>query len=150
MVARMKLWFALVVLAGLGSVACTEVGESALVTDPLFAVPHGRVSYEDHIVPIFDSYSCGTCHKATNTKGGLDMTSYTTLALGGDDGLDIVPCDHAASPLYQLVADCSMPDGGKRHGRCLDEGELATIAKWIDQGGQEAYVEGTCPNPPLD
>lgn len=126
--------------------ACTEVGDPALVIERPLEVPSGPLSFSEHIEPILQDMGCIGCHGSGGGFGGLDATSAATLREGGDSGVAVIACDSAASWLWQRVRDCEMPASGG----CLDDLEVATIARWIDQGAQDTFTPGTCSNPPLD
>mgnify|MGYP002006848824 CR=1 FL=1 len=57
---------------------------------------------------IFDS-NCTSCH---GNSGGLDLTSYSSLMAGGNNGAVIVPNDHQSSILWQQISLGSMPPNG--------------------------------------
>lgn len=137
-------WLTLVPWIALG--ACTEVGDPALVIDLPVTVPSGPLSFETHIEPILRDGGCMGCHGSGGGLGRLDVTTSATIRNGGDGGPAVIPCDAEASWLWQRVRDCEMPAAGG----CLDDLEVATIARWIDQGAQDVFTEGLCPNPPLD
>jgi len=130
-----------------GASGCLDVGDPALVTEaePLDdGVPSGPLSFATHIAPILDA--CPGCHVAGGGSGGLDATSAAGLLEGGGSGPAVVPCDPEGSYMYRRVRDGEMPLVGDR----LTAVEVATIRRWIEQGGQATFVAGTCPNPPLD
>jgi len=126
--------------------ACTEVGDPALVLETSFEVPTGPLSFTEHIEPILLDSGCQGCHGSGGGFGGLDTTSAAALRAGGDAGPAVVPCDSEDSYLWQRVRDCEMPASGA----CLDEAEVATIARWIDQGAQEGFDPSICPDTPVD
>lgn len=128
--------------------ACLDVGDPALVQEPLEdAVPSGELSFATHVAPILARRGCPDCHTAGGDgEGHLDSTSATGFLEGGDSGPAIIACDHENSYMWKRVRDCEMPQTGD----CLNAIEIATIAKWIDQGGQATYTAGACENPPLD
>lgn len=126
--------------------ACTEVGDPALVIEQPLEVPSGPLSFAEHIEPILQDSGCIGCHGSGGGFGGLDVTTPGSILEGGDGGPAIVPCDASASWLWQRVRDCEMPASGG----CLDDIEVETIARWIDQGARATFEAGICPDPPLD
>jgi len=139
--------FALLPLGALAAGACLDVGEPALVEEPITAVvPSGPLSFAAHVQPILEDHGCPGCHVAGGGSGGLDATSLEGLLAGGDSGAVLTPCDPEGSYLYRRVRDGEMP----QIGALLDEIEVATIAKWIAQGATATFIEGTCDDPPLD
>lgn len=144
----MRAWFAILTAFPLSFLptACTEVGDPALVIEHPLEVPSGPLSFARHIEPIFQDNGCIGCHGSGGGFGGLDVTTAAAVLEGGDGGPAIVPCDASASWLWQRVRDCEMPATGG----CLDDIEVDTIARWIDQGGRDAFEVGVCPDPPLD
>jgi hypothetical protein len=125
---------------------CTEVGDPALVIETPFEVPAGPLSFAEHIEPILLDGGCQGCHASGGGFGGLDATSAAALRAGGDTGPAVVPCDSAGSYLWQRVRDCEMPATGA----CLDDAEVAAIARWIDQGAQDEFDASICPDAPLE
>lgn len=131
----------------LGS-ACTDIGDPALMEAEL-EVPSGPLSFEAHIKPILLDAGCLGCHFAGGGSGGLDASTPEGLKRGGASGrAAVVECDHRRSYMWERVRWCEMPFPGFPN--CLDDLDVATIARWIDQGGRETYVEGLCPDAPLD
>jgi len=132
----------------LWSSACTEIGDPVLAEYALEeAVPSGPLTFADDIAPILDRGGCTGCHvPGGKGDGHLDVASAALILMGGDQGDELVPCDHEASRIWQRIDAGEMPLGRPR----LSQIAIDTIAKWIDQGGEQVYTAGTCPNPPLD
>ena len=120
------------------------VGSIAAVTadEPASAVPPGpaelpAVFFETQVRPLLKEH-CWQCHgEEPEIRGNLDARLVRLMASGGDSGPAIVPGDHAASLLYQRVADGEMPPGDSR----LSDAELQIIAHWIDAGAQTQTAE---------
>jgi len=145
-------WGGWIMAGGLLALAgCTEIGDPRLMTeaievDPEELVPDGPLSFAEHIQPILSEAGCFGCHGAGGGTAGLDTTSAAGLLTGGGQGPAIVPCDHTASLMWRRVDRGEMPAVGP----ALDDVEVLTIARWIDQGGQATYQPGLCPNAPLE
>jgi nitrate/TMAO reductase-like tetraheme cytochrome c subunit len=99
---------------------------------PLPAEPQpspDELTYDAYIGALFQD-KCGACH-GENAMVGLDLTSYETTILGGDDGPVIVLGDPAASLLIQVQS------GEISHfGQFLPE-ELELVIQWIASGAPE-------------
>ncbi|WP_420321616.1 c-type cytochrome domain-containing protein [Flagellimonas sp.] len=105
------------------------------------AIPREKVTvldsadvYLDLISPILDR-RCVSCHNDDKKKGDLDLTSYSNLALGGENGEVVVPSDLNASDLYRRITlpethDDFMPTEGKPP---LSDEEVAIIGWWIQK-----------------
>jgi len=82
------------------------------------------VSYAQDVQPILTT-SCLPCHAAGGGASKYDLTKYESVSplvvVGGPD----------SSRLYQVLASGKMPPSGK-----LDPAKLATIRKWIAEGGK--------------
>ena len=84
------------------------------------------VEYNSEIQPIFDTY-CTTCH---GNLGGLNLSSYDDLMLGGISGDIVVPYNHITSELWQRINSGQMPPGNND----LSNDQINLIAQWIDGG----------------
>lgn len=72
---------------------------------------------------------CGTCHAAT-VMGGLDLSSYNGVLVGGLSGPGIVPGDSDGSVIIQRQMEGNHPGQ-------FGEDELNTIIEWIQAGAVE-------------
>lgn len=91
----------------------------------------GRVSYVDHILPIFEQ-ACLNCHNPDKTKGGLDLSNYAGAIKGGSSGKVVEPGD-TSSTLVNCVkqtAEPAMPPEGEK----LSGDQIALIVQWIEGG----------------
>lgn len=91
--------------------------------------------YEGFIDPVFSS-KCKSCHNPEKRKGELDMTSWTALMKGGENGPAIIPFAIDSSLVLQKVFlpidhEEHMPPEGKPQ---LSNEELELILAWIKQG----------------
>ncbi len=68
--------------------------------------------------------NCGTCHSASGSMGGLDVSSYDAVLAA--DGV-VVPGDPAASSLVTVI------EAGGHPGE-LSAGDLALVSAWIEAG----------------
>ena len=105
--------------------------------------PLGEISYNDQIQESIFIFSCSTaaCHDASSA-GGLDLTSYATLKLGGISGSLIQPGAAEESPLIWSIEGRDqfgslvsiMPPTGLS---TLTRSEINIIKVWIDQGAKD-------------
>ena len=85
-----------------------------------------NVDYSSQIQPIFNS-RCTSCHGGS---GGLNLTSYNNLMIGGHSGDVVISYDHASSLLWQYVNSGYMPPSNND----LTDTQVGLIAQWIDEG----------------
>lgn len=89
--------------------------------------------YLDLISPIMD-LRCVSCHNDDKKKGDLDLTTYTNLIVGGENGEVVIPGDLDSSDLYRRITlpethDDFMPTDGKPP---LSDDEVDIIRWWIE------------------
>ena len=82
----------------------------------------------NNIQPIFAA-RCTMCHSGASPQAGLDLSTYSGLRKGSNNGVVIVPGDSAGSKLIQLQ---SVP-----HKANLSAEELALVKQWIDANAPE-------------
>lgn len=97
----------------------------------------GDVSFASEVAPILLE-QCGNCHGDADPEANLRMTSLETLIKGGGTGPAVVPGKGADSLLVKKLRGAAGIDGqrmplGKPP---LPDAQIATIAKWIDQGAR--------------
>ena len=102
----------------------------------LFGLSFGQVDFNSEIQPIFTN-NCGNCHLG-NSSGGLNLSSYTNVMNGGNEGAVITPYDHTTSELYIRItlpssSNFDMPPGNND----LTGEQVNLIAQWIDEGAFE-------------
>jgi WD40 repeat protein/mono/diheme cytochrome c family protein len=88
-----------------------------------------KVTYEDHILPLFQN-ACLNCHNPDKKKAGLDLSTYSATLAGSDNGKVLQSGDAAASLLLRCVKGSEepvMPPKGDR----LTADEMRLIEKWI-------------------
>ena len=96
------------------------------------ALAQDKVTYQDHVLPIFRN-ACLNCHNPDKKKAGLDLSSYAATVAGSENGKVIEPGDYDGSLLYRLVARTEepfMPPKGDK----LPDKDLELIKKWITGG----------------
>ena len=103
------------------------------------------VDYSSEIQPIFDS-SCTGCHNPDSggwSNHQLDLTSYSGLISGSENGDMVVPGEASSSVLYDRIIRENSEQGDMPPGNSqLDESEIALIESWINEGALE--FEATC------
>ena len=65
----------------------------------LFNFIFSQIDYNSEIQSIFNS-KCTNCH---GNSGGLDLSSYSNLMLGGNNGDVIIPFNHENSDLWNII-----------------------------------------------
>lgn len=91
-----------------------------------------KVTYDDHILPLFES-NCLNCHNPDKTKGGLDLSTYANTLAGGSSGETLQPGAGADALLYRVIthqAEPVMPPEGDQ----LSKKDANLVRTWIDDG----------------
>lgn len=91
-----------------------------------------KITYDDHILPIFRQ-RCGSCHNASDQKGGLVLDNFNGLMAGGGSGGSVEPGDASSSYLYMVINHDSEPFMPPNQPK-MPEKELTLIKEWIDMG----------------
>jgi WD40 repeat protein len=94
-----------------------------------------KITYTDDVLPIFRQ-KCGSCHNASDRKGGLTLDNYAAMMIGGSSGTVVEAGDSENSYLWSLITHTSeptMPPNSEK----LPAEQLAIIQKWIDMGALE-------------
>ncbi|RCL88966.1 T9SS C-terminal target domain-containing protein [bacterium] len=94
-----------------------------------------QVDYKTDIQPIFNSY-CSGCHTGGGSSGGQDLSSYSSLMLGGNSGPTIIPGDSQNSILWKRISDGSMPPSSND----VPLTKVEIVAKWINEGALESVA----------
>lgn len=111
------------------SVVCTAVAADAGKQE--------KLTYEEHIRPIFRAH-CFDCHGATEEiEGGLDLRLVRFLIKGGESGAAIVPGKPAESHLIERLESGDMPPGEAR----VPDAEIAILKRWISGGAKTSRPE---------
>ncbi|MFP6614181.1 MAG: c-type cytochrome domain-containing protein [Pirellulales bacterium] len=90
-----------------------------------------NVSFKHEVAPIL-LQRCGGCHGGRRPKGDLSMATFRLLARGVGGSAIIDPGESNISQMIEVIRDGDMPKGGGK----VSRGELALLAKWIDQGAK--------------
>lgn len=93
-------------------------------------------SFYRQIRPILGKY-CLHCHNSEEPKGGLDVSTYEDLMLGGNTGDAVVPGKPEESLLLQLVLKQRkphMPPAGERQ---PTSEEIELLRRWIAAGAPD-------------
>ncbi len=99
---------------------------------PAVAVAAPKITYEDHIKPIFRQH-CFTCHNQGEAKGGLALDSNGALMTGGGSGAIVLAGDPQASRLWQLIAHTDEPAMPPEQDKIPQE-QIDLVAAWIAGG----------------
>jgi len=92
------------------------------------------VSFIRDVAPII-SRNCVACHNPKKSEGKYSMTTFASLAKGGEIGGAVEPGAPDESYLFELIG----PDGEPRMPYKLDplpDDEIALIERWISEGGK--------------
>ena len=97
----------------------------------LLTLSIGQVDYNSEIQTILND-NCTNCH---GNSGGLNLTSFSNLIEGSNNGAVITPYNHATSELYNRItlpssSNFDMPPGNND----LTDDQVNLIAQWIDEG----------------
>ncbi len=98
---------------------------------PSFLCGQEKVTYMDHVRPIFES-RCLSCHSADKKKGGLDLSTYSATMAGGSGGICVEPGDLKSKLLgcVEFAVEPFMPPKSDK----IPAKEIEILSKWI-QGG---------------
>ena len=89
--------------------------------------------FAENVAPILEQ-RCVQCHGDKQQLSGLRVDSREALLQGGQRGPSLVPGDAENSTLYRHVSGKSEPR--MPFGSTLNEGEIATLKRWIDSGAR--------------
>ena len=92
------------------------------------------VDYDGQIQPIF-AERCFSCHSQEKRSGGLSLYSYEDVLNGGRNGGTVRPGNSADSLLMLRITGENQPRM-PLVGAALNDGEIALIRAWIDQGAR--------------
>ena len=91
-----------------------------------------RVTFVDDVLPILED-KCINCHNPDESKGGLDLSTYSATLTGGSGGEIVVAEDPGSSRLFSLSAHLEEPVMPPR-GTKASEKELKILSNWISGG----------------
>jgi mono/diheme cytochrome c family protein len=93
------------------------------------ASPTLKISFANDVLPILHS-RCIVCHGGERREQGLNLTSYSTLIAGSENGPIIVAGDADSSLIIELVLAGRMPKRAPK----LIPAQAQTLIEWINQG----------------
>ncbi|MCC6883882.1 MAG: hypothetical protein IT576_17115, partial [Verrucomicrobiales bacterium] len=91
-----------------------------------------KVTYKDHVLPILEN-RCLNCHNPDETKGGLDLSTFSATMSGGSGGKVAFAEDPDGSRIYRLFAHLEEPYMPPEKPKGADA-ELQVIKDWIMGG----------------
>ena len=91
-----------------------------------------KVTYDDHLRPILAD-KCLSCHNPDKAKGGLDLSTYSSLMQGGSSGEIVSAGNPESSRLFRSVAHLEEPFMPPKADK-LTEIRLKLISDWIAGG----------------
>ena len=100
--------------------------------------PPDQVSYFRHVLPILRTKNCTGCHQPAKKGGEYVMTEFAGLLKGGESGAAaIVPGNSKTSYLVEQITPIDGKADMPKDAPPLSAVEIATIAKWIEQGAKD-------------
>ncbi len=93
------------------------------------AVAQDKVTYVDHVLPIFRN-ACNNCHNPDKKKAGLDLTTYGATMAGSENGPVLKPGQADGSLIFKVCAQTEEPKMPPK-GDKLTDAELALLKNWI-------------------
>ena len=112
----------------------TAIGIAAVPSEAGETEREGRESssplFERDVVPILMAH-CYKCHGLEARKADLDLRSVGLMLRGSENGPVIVKETPDDSPLYERIADGSMPPEGELR---LTADEITVIRRWLEAG----------------
>ena len=109
---------------------CASVVKTSSAADP-----KKKVTYEEHVLPIFKD-KCLSCHGADKKRGGLQLHTYLNVMQGGSSGEAIKPGDPEKSLLFRLMSHKEEPEMPPKSPKLPAE-TLALVERWIQGGALE-------------
>lgn len=91
-----------------------------------------KVTFVDDVLPILEN-KCANCHNPDESKGGLDLSSFSATLIGGSGGEIVVSQDAGSSRIFTLAAHKEEPFMPPK-GTAATEKELKVISDWITGG----------------
>lgn len=110
-------------------------------------LPEGAVSFAFDVAPVLLE-QCMGCHSGRNPRARLQMQSFATLSRGGESGSPFTAGRGGDSLLVRKLQGVGIEGQRMPLGRAaLPTDVIATIRKWIDEGG---LLDLGSPGDPLD
>lgn len=109
----------------------TTAAPLALVASAIAASGQDKVTYDDHVLPIFQQ-ACLNCHNPDKARGGLDLSTYPGTLKGGSGGKIVEPGNTASSliAVVRHTAEPVMPPEGDK----LSNDHIQILTRWIEGG----------------
>ncbi len=104
------------------------------------------VDYQRDVKPLLEA-RCGECHNGIKRKGGLALATYADILDGGKDGPIVQPGHSADSMLVKRLTGAGDVEQMPKDDPPLPDGEIALIARWIDEGVREMPSGPPAPAP---
>lgn len=113
----------------------TPLGELAK-PKPMVEIPQPKgtetVSFTKDIAPFMVGL-CLRCHSGNNPRGGLSLTTFESMMIGGDSGAVILPGNREESRLFRLTGGLENPRMPASQAR-LTRKNYEDLVKWFDEG----------------
>ena len=87
------------------------------------------VNFSTEIKPLFSS--CTGCH---GSSGGLSLSTYTSLMIGGNSGDVVIPGDGSGSRLVKKLRGTASGDRMPKGGVFWNDTDINLIETWINEG----------------
>jgi len=94
-----------------------------------------KVDYVNEVMPIFRAHCVG-CHAENDAEGGLRLDTFSHLLKGGESGAVITPGEPKSSRLMLRITGEATPRMPPEGESPLSDQQIATVAKWVDQGAR--------------
>jgi hypothetical protein len=119
---------------------------TALIGAPAVVIAEDKVTFEQHVRPIFKVY-CLDCHGGGDKlKGKLDLRLRRFAVRGGKSGPALIPGDASTSRLLKRLKAGEMPPGEKK----VPAEHIAVIERWITDGAPARRDEPDTLPPGID
>lgn len=105
---------------------------AAMTAISLPAISAEKITYDDHVRPIFAD-RCLSCHNPDKAKGGLDLTTYSSLMQGGSSGEIVNAGEPDSSRLFRSVTHVEEPFMPPKADKLTDQ-RLNIMRDWIAGG----------------
>jgi hypothetical protein len=94
-----------------------------------------KITYQDDLVPVLRD-ACLNCHNPDKKKAGLDLSTYSALMTGSDNGAVVKPGDPSASLLIKTMTHSEEPFMPQKADK-LPDAKIAMFKTWIAGGAPE-------------